>query len=97
MWGIGGIIAALIDIAEHVPEDIAAAEKVASGVVAASTPVITGLKDFLASDTGQQIESWLSSLFNAVSTPDAAVVVVPKVMGEASGIEPAPTEQKTAL
>jgi ribosomal protein L18E len=72
MWGI---LSTLVSIAENVPAEIKAAEKV-------SAPVIDAVKDFLASPTGQQLEGWLSQLFDHSKTPDAVVVVTPKVMDD---------------
>lgn len=87
-----GIIGALVTIAENIPAEIAVAEKVVSGVAAASAPMIDGLKAFLATPSGQQVEGWLGSLFHHTATPDAALVVTPKVVGEPSPIIPAPVE-----
>lgn len=72
-----GIIGTLVSIAENAPAEIAAVQKV-------SEPVITAVKDFLASPTGQQLEKWLNQLFDHSKTPDEVVVVTPKVMDEAT-------------
>lgn len=68
-----GIIGTLISVAENAPAEIKEAEAV-------SAPVIAGLKEFVATPLGQQVEGWLMSLFGHSVTPDAVTVVVPKAM-----------------
>lgn len=58
--------------------------------VASSSPLaaeaIAGLKTFLGTDIGQQVESWLGSLVSHVITPGAAVIVEPKSSATTAGI-----------